>query len=207
MCRFTILEEIKPPTVAATITEHPAVHCIAVISRSITTGSWLIRLEPLPGCKYKADAWEWHCGFYPGSQPGEHTSGTALTFEEARAGFERNGDYDAASSLHRSLQLRQTFRVGKRRIGGHIQRMSNQTETRVIFACPQCNLAHEVTQTRSRTKKAGGFDCADCGAAVHSWYGFFDFADWRAIRMHPMTFKTSHSRTSTQTARDLNELR
>jgi hypothetical protein len=70
------------------------------------------------GIPHDEDPWEWHCGFYPGSQPGEHTSGTALTFEEARAGFERNGDYDAASSLHRSLQLRQTSRVGKRRIGG-----------------------------------------------------------------------------------------
>jgi predicted RNA-binding Zn-ribbon protein involved in translation (DUF1610 family) len=47
------------------------------------------------------------------------------------------------------------------------------TKTKVIFACPQCNLAHEVTQTHSHTKKAGGFDCADRGAAVHFWYGFF----------------------------------
>ena len=37
-------QEIKPQTVAATITEHPAVHCIGVIFRSIATGSWLIRL-------------------------------------------------------------------------------------------------------------------------------------------------------------------
>jgi predicted RNA-binding Zn-ribbon protein involved in translation (DUF1610 family) len=85
--------------------------------------------------------------------------------------------------------------------------MSNQTETKVIFACPQCDLAHEVTQTHSRTKKAGGFDCADCGAAVHSWYGFFDFADWRAIKMNPMTFRTGHSQTKHPNARDLNEPR
>jgi hypothetical protein len=32
--------------------------------------------------------------------------------------------------------------------------MINQTKTTVIFACPQCNLAHEVTQTHSHTKKA-----------------------------------------------------
>jgi transposase len=42
---FTISEEIKPQTVTATITEHPAVHCIGVILRSIPTGSWLIRLS------------------------------------------------------------------------------------------------------------------------------------------------------------------
>jgi hypothetical protein len=32
--------------------------------------------------------WQWNCGFYPGSQPGECTSGTAATFEAARAAFE-----------------------------------------------------------------------------------------------------------------------
>jgi hypothetical protein len=31
---------------------------------------------------------EWRCGFYPGSNPGEHQSGTAATFGEARANFE-----------------------------------------------------------------------------------------------------------------------
>jgi hypothetical protein len=35
------------------------------------------------------DPWEWSCGFYPGSHPGEHTSDTAATFEQARADFER----------------------------------------------------------------------------------------------------------------------
>jgi hypothetical protein len=34
------------------------------------------------------DPWDWHCGFYPGSEPGECTSGTAATFWEARSAFE-----------------------------------------------------------------------------------------------------------------------
>ncbi|WP_143035725.1 hypothetical protein [Bradyrhizobium sp. Rc2d] len=34
------------------------------------------------------DPWQWRCGFYPGSDPGEATSGTAATFESARAAFE-----------------------------------------------------------------------------------------------------------------------
>jgi transcription elongation factor Elf1 len=89
------------------------------------------------------------------------------------------------SLLHRSLQLRQTW---KRRIAGHIRGMINQTKTTVIFACPQCNLAHEVTQTHSHTKKAGGFDCAECGAAVHFWYGCFVYSDWRAVNMNSMNF-------------------
>ena len=41
------------------------------------------------GNPHDKDPWEWHCGFYPGSHPGEHQSDTAATFEEARADFER----------------------------------------------------------------------------------------------------------------------
>src|SRR5215471_20237541 len=35
-----------------------------------------------------APGWEWRCGFYPGSRPGECTNGTADSFEVARAEFE-----------------------------------------------------------------------------------------------------------------------
>src|SRR6267378_4011315 len=45
------------------------------------------------GNPHDEDPWEWHCGFYPGSHPGEHQDGTAATFDEARAGFERHGPY------------------------------------------------------------------------------------------------------------------
>jgi hypothetical protein len=34
------------------------------------------------------DPWGWSCGFYPGSHPREHQSGTAATFDRARADFE-----------------------------------------------------------------------------------------------------------------------
>jgi hypothetical protein len=34
------------------------------------------------------DQWGWSCGFYPGLEPGEHQSGSARTFEAARADFE-----------------------------------------------------------------------------------------------------------------------
>jgi DNA-binding transcriptional ArsR family regulator len=34
------------------------------------------------------DPWGWACGFYPGSQPGECTDGTAPTFDQARVEFE-----------------------------------------------------------------------------------------------------------------------
>jgi hypothetical protein len=40
------------------------------------------------GNPHDTDQWEWICGSYPGSQPGEHQSGTAATFDEARGDFE-----------------------------------------------------------------------------------------------------------------------
>jgi hypothetical protein len=40
------------------------------------------------GNPHDEDPWEWTCGFYPGSHPGDHQNGTAATFDEARAGFE-----------------------------------------------------------------------------------------------------------------------
>jgi hypothetical protein len=41
-----------------------------------------------PGLPHDTKLWEWRCGFYPGSNPGEHQSGTAASFAEARANFE-----------------------------------------------------------------------------------------------------------------------
>ena len=35
------------------------------------------------GNPHDEDPWEWHCGFYPGSHPGEHQDGTAASFDEA----------------------------------------------------------------------------------------------------------------------------
>jgi hypothetical protein len=40
------------------------------------------------GNPHDTDQWEWSCGFYPGSRPGEYRSGdTAATFDQARADF------------------------------------------------------------------------------------------------------------------------
>jgi hypothetical protein len=40
------------------------------------------------GVANTVEPWEWHCGFYPGSGPGEHRYGRAADFESARAAFE-----------------------------------------------------------------------------------------------------------------------
>jgi hypothetical protein len=53
-----------------------------------------------------APQWQWHCGFYPGSAPGECKSGTAASFEAARAAFE------AAWRVFLSNRTRRIFRRG-----------------------------------------------------------------------------------------------
>jgi len=40
------------------------------------------------GQPYDQEAWQWLCGFYPGSDPDEQRSGTAAAFDHARADFE-----------------------------------------------------------------------------------------------------------------------
>jgi hypothetical protein len=41
------------------------------------------------GNPHDTEPWEWRCGFYPGSRPGECTSRTAATFDRPRADFEQ----------------------------------------------------------------------------------------------------------------------
>jgi hypothetical protein len=58
---------------------------------------WLIHLDDVHvgtivravGTPNATTQWTWSCGFYPGSDPGEQRSGTAPSFEEARAQFKR----------------------------------------------------------------------------------------------------------------------
>jgi hypothetical protein len=40
------------------------------------------------GCPADVDQWEWGCGFYPGTEPGQGESGTAADFEASRVEFE-----------------------------------------------------------------------------------------------------------------------
>jgi hypothetical protein len=40
------------------------------------------------GNPHNTEPWEWRCGFYPGSNPGDDRHGTAASFDAARAAFE-----------------------------------------------------------------------------------------------------------------------
>jgi hypothetical protein len=50
----------------------------------VRVGSIAIRT----GNPESTDRWQWYCGFYPGSHPRECTTGTAATFDQAKAAFE-----------------------------------------------------------------------------------------------------------------------
>jgi hypothetical protein len=44
----------------------------------------LAKSNSIPNAEPK---WQWLCGFYPGSEPGEQRGGTEATFDEAREAF------------------------------------------------------------------------------------------------------------------------
>jgi hypothetical protein len=58
--------------------------CWHVYYGDVHAGTLAIR----SGKPHDTDPWEWRCGFYPGSHPGECRSGTAARFDEARTAFE-----------------------------------------------------------------------------------------------------------------------
>ena len=59
--------------------------CWHIYNGDVHVGTIALRTGMPPG----EDPWDWNCGFYPGSHPGECTDGTAATFKRARADFEK----------------------------------------------------------------------------------------------------------------------
>lgn len=59
--------------------------CWLIYSNDVHVGS----IARAVGNAGAVEKWEWRCGFYPGSRPGECTTGTAETFHLARADFDR----------------------------------------------------------------------------------------------------------------------
>jgi hypothetical protein len=47
----------------------------------------------------------------------------------------------------------------------------------VYFICHDCERLYLTSQRRGR--KAGHFDCTDCGVMVHMWSGHYDYIDWK----------------------------
>jgi hypothetical protein len=95
--------------------QRPGVHRAREQSHEVTLGFWAIKILATTlggtggdamtmsmnlgylvgtigirtGNPWNTPSWEWRCGFYPGSRPGECSSGTAATFDVARADFGR----------------------------------------------------------------------------------------------------------------------
>jgi hypothetical protein len=70
---------------ALTRRRYPArLDCWHVYYGDVHVGTIAVRV----GCTHDEDPWEWRCGFYPGSRPGEIQAGTAEIFAAARADFE-----------------------------------------------------------------------------------------------------------------------
>ena len=88
----------------------------------------------------------------------------------------------------RNAQARNRL-MGLRARDRNLRRTANEPDcesmTTVIFACPKCGLAHEVTQVQVPTKKSGRFDCVDCGAIIHAWHGVFDYSGCRPYGPRP----------------------
>src|SRR6195256_6105237 len=70
--------------------------CWHVYYGDVQAGTIAIRT----GIPHDEDPWGWCCGFYPGSHPGEHESGTAASFDEARADFEQSVASVSIKAIH-----------------------------------------------------------------------------------------------------------
>jgi len=75
--------------------------CRQIYFGDVRVGTIAIRT----GNPHDTDPWEWWCGFYPGSHPREHQSGTAATFDHARA------DFEAASRVFLSNRTEADFQA------------------------------------------------------------------------------------------------
>lgn len=80
--------------------------------------------------------WQWRCGFYPGSEPGEYMGGTAATFAQAREGFE------TAWRVFRPKRTEADFRAWRR----------NRAWTAWKYTMSEagCRMPTQVTSGRSR---------------------------------------------------------
>jgi hypothetical protein len=61
--------------------EHHRQECWHIYYGDVHVGTIAERV----GNPHDTDPWEWSCGFYPGSHPGEHQSDTAATFDTRAA--------------------------------------------------------------------------------------------------------------------------
>ncbi len=106
------------------------------------------------GVPVDVDQWGWRCGFYPGSDPGEFTSGSAATFDQARS------DFDAAWQAFRSRRTEADF-------GAHRQAVA-WTAWKYAMWERGCSMPAQSSTGRSRCFCGETIDVAGAGEHVYS---------------------------------------
>jgi hypothetical protein len=127
-----------------------------------------------------AEAWQWRCGFYPGSHPGEQRGGTAGTFDQARAEFETawrvylpkrsEADFQAwrDQQAWRRKNIATLIAASRcRRIGGLVNCVRQRAGWPRASNCPPAvRPAHPYKAGRAPAIPVAKTACAAAGAAV-----------------------------------------
>jgi hypothetical protein len=97
----------------------------------------------------------------------------------------KGGEFMAVKKPHQAEKIRQeiqgrTARAAGKRLAAMSERLRSIC---VVFACPKCGQAYGATQQHFPYERPGRFDCVACNGPVHAWRGFFDFTDWKALRL------------------------
>jgi len=56
--------------------------------------------------------------------------------------------------------------------------MTQDTKTKVVFACTDCRQTYQAVQRACGVVRGGRFDCPQCKAPVYIWAGSYDYTDW-----------------------------
>jgi hypothetical protein len=95
--------------------------------------------------------WGWLCGFYPGSHPRDHTSGTAETFDQARERFEAAWRVFLAKLTEADFQARrdqQEWTERKRAMWKGGERLPSQKPNSLMTCpCGQIFDSHRLADT------------------------------------------------------------
>jgi transcription elongation factor Elf1 len=59
--------------------------------------------------------------------------------------------------------------------------MGTPTSITVYFACPHCNLIYRARQVLFAERASGQLECVNCGEAVHSWNGVYNYLRWKPV--------------------------
>jgi hypothetical protein len=65
--------------------------------------------------------------------------------------------------------------------------MTSGVRPRTLFVCPKCGIGYRAICEQQHSEQSGRFDCIDCRVEVHSWSGMYDYTDWKAVMMKPMS--------------------